>query len=480
MIYCPHCKKPSARETGPCPHCKKDLSGAAPLRTGGTTKDTGLRPQAVEVELEEGPPLDIELARVSMPPRAAPRQSPVPAPTPAAQPAMPVVVARPSLPEDDEDSLPELETVVSVVPPPAAAPARSRADASRDDVARVAAFGTPDAGLMGAVRYALRVRARLMELKDAHDKAKVDREAAGKDTLALFASLGRQAREVRVESGAVTERLSVVEESEKALGATQGRKSEIEAAHHARLRELERQAKAVEVEAEPVHQEEKEGLERLERLRNERRRAETKLKRAEIELRNIFEVIEKRQKDYADLSLPKDERARLLADIAAHDKQQPPLFEEVKKREAEIAALTGPLAEAEKAYAEVRVRLEEKMGQVSRIRHESNRISREFERETAAVESEIGAKGDSLQKAWATVGRAAYACKEAPEAWKPVIADLRKALDEEVRMIKKVESLAAALDSYDRRVVEKGWRVMIGAAVVAGLIVVAAFVAIVT
>jgi len=492
MIYCRHCNRPSARESGPCPHCGNDLGGAA-----GTP----------EPDLPAPPPAPAPASPAAGAPAAppSPDDDSLAAVTAAGGVALDLDPegeasagsgmeladddlgpAPPSMPAfgggkaldlgqagDDEDI-----QLATIEPPERSAGTTAEPSLTADrpieekEIGLAAGFGSPAPGPIGAIKYALRVYGRLKDLATEQERALETSGTAVQRQRAIAAELGRKAHAAETVSDAAKPLVArALAADSDVIGAEQRRKG-LESEHRARVAALEGDQARAEQEATPLRERVAILSHELEQHRNEQRRIESQLKRAQIELRNLTEMIESRQKAYADQEKPKEERERLLADIADFDKQQPGVRARIDEHRKELEGAHGPVAEHEALLAEAQGQLDDKLAKVDALRREREDLIRSYDAARGQVVGQIENEESQAESAWAAVGVKLLEDEVAEGPLADLGAALGGAIERTREAHRKVEVLKHARDSYDRGVVKQAKIIgVLGAAVVVGLIV---------
>jgi len=451
MIYCPHCRRPSARATGACPHCGKPLGGGAappPPKPAAGAGAPGQRIGGVEFDLDDdGSGESLELAGDDYV-----------APQTAAVQGIPGLGGGADLgPAPAEESEPALSLAEVDEPPPrtSAKPLVKARDVDDDEVRAAAGFGSPQPGPLGAIRYGLKVNARLKELAVELDRAAEREHTAIERLRAARADLGRKAGRAKLAGDDLEALVTRAARADAERDGAETRRAGIESQQKGGLGEVERAIAGLEAEALPFRQEEAEAARRLEALRTDRKRSEAKIKRSEIERRNLTELIEKRQQAYADLQKPKPERQQLLADITKFEADLAPINERIDQARGELETFDKPLADAEAALTAVRGRVSEKLTQISALRDEADKLRREFTAAVGSAAASVQEESRRADEAWAVVGERVFGglARGGPlaEERENVAAALERCDDTK----RQVDLLTRARDSYDRQTVKQ-------------------------
>ncbi len=333
-------------------------------------------------------------------------------------------------------------------------------------VREIAKFGDPGSGVIGSLRYWLRVHTRLKELAIEHDQALEKSRAAMVDKNDGYARLGRKANELRITGDSLEPLISRASTAEADLKGTEQRRSSLESEHQEKASPIEAKLKQIEAEAVPLHQKESQINEELTNLQKDRKRTETKMKRFEIDLRNMEELISKRQESYADTNRPKEERDKLLVEIAAFDKRRPGLIEQVEACQKEIAEMSGPIEAIEAQLNEVKESIRDKQEKIDALKSELNVLSRSHSEADGAVTRQMESEKEKVEESWASVGERIIAEHvDEPELEKlksKVLSTITGASEAE----RKAELLSKAQTCYDHDVITFAKRIA-GAAVAA-------------
>jgi chromosome segregation ATPase len=356
--------------------------------------------------------------------------------------------------------------------PEAAAPAAGPTEIARDEVKDLGGFGPPPAGLVETVRYGFRVSARLSALAAQRRKAEETRSRDDERRLVLLAELGRMTHEHGLASASAESKVSHALRLEQNLGGALKRRDGLTHEHNESLRKLAGEMREVEILMAPAREREVAATLRLDAVRADQRRAEGKLKRAEIELRNVTELIEKRQKQFADLSRPREERDRLLKEIADLDLSQPEMHARIKAGVDALEELREPMAQAQAAADQVNLELAGLGERLGGLRKERERLERTFSQAADNVDRVVEEDRREARNAWATVGEQVVAegtHLAAPLARKGEV--VAAAVETAAASARKLEVIARASEAYDHDAYRKAK--MMGVGAVAGVLVLA-------
>ncbi len=466
MIYCPHCRKPSSRNTGPCPHCGKEL---APAPAPGPVTE-----RADAVDLVPSDPGELDLT----PGKSSPQEE---ADLPQIVEDGPVPARSEGLHGSGEETIDfgddgaVLE--VASLPPPPQVTDTARLDemeATDREIDSLAAFGRPKDGPAGNALYAIRVWMRRRELLELHREADARVEAATQKLKKSYADLGQAA----ARSGFEDDRhlapfLANVKLAETRRNEIQGQRSDMESENRGRLSGLETEAKAIEEALAPVRTDESAALEALKILRTDQKRTEARLKRAEIELRNIEQILVQSRAKLQSPSLPVAEKTRLQSQMDEQEERKPALEEEIRGQRSELERFEKPVAEAESRLAQVRQHIAENMGQVSLKRQEASSLAVSLSKELGSFEEQLRQAEGSVEETWAGVGEKFYKLNYAVPDLEDMRVFILRAGAESRQARKRADLIEQAMKRYDRDAYAKGRNIVAG--LLAALVFLAAF-----
>jgi chromosome segregation ATPase len=282
------------------------------------------------------------------------------------------------------------------------------AEISDAEVHMLAGFGQPEDGLVGKIRYSFRVRARLKVLRPQFEQATQEREAAWNRLEQAKAALGRDVARADAAGENLTVLIRKASMADEALQGAQTAEQSLNAAYEQKNAAIDARINALEQEAAPIRQEEALARAAHEEAQTDCRRATARVKRTEIELRNLREKIAVRQKDYADLKRPAEERQRLLAEISKLDLEGQPVVARLAQQNAEATALEGPLQARSKVLGDAMARLAQKNEQIAGCRREKDALTRDHQIALDAAREKTRGESAESTRVWSLVGEQAY------------------------------------------------------------------------
>ncbi len=429
MIYCAHCKKPSARESGVCPHCGEDLKGTTrPAREAPVAKSERSMP-AADIDLGDASSSGLELATESL------------------------------------DDVSELEDVDNSVQEKSLAPSL-REGMNESEINRISGFGKPGQGIVAGVKYWLKVRDRHQAILKDIEGAREESESSKNRLAAVQAELGKKGQSLGVTTDSIKNLVSSALVADGEFMSVRKRRIGLESDHRDSVRALEQTIRDLEKETAEVRRDETAASLRLDGLKKDHRRVEGQQKRAQIEHRNLIEMIERHQEEYSDLEKPKQERDKLLARISELDRQQPEIVERIDAHSEDLKKLVVPLAQAEEEAKVVRDRLSEFTERIVAVRAEKADLNRIFSQADGSVSRQIDVEREQITAAWAAVGERMIAERlcdgdDLRDNAQVVVGAMEAAHDGS----RKVELLVRAMDSYDKGVFSRGRNVVIAGAI---------------
>jgi chromosome segregation ATPase len=334
-------------------------------------------------------------------------------------------------------------------------------DLAVQDTAR---YGKPDNSIVGAVRYWLVVRKRQQELRRDLKEAESAQVRADDMRAQLQAELGHKAHELDVKTGMVGELISKALLAQAELRGIEKARSSRSAEHKTKVESLQAAIELLEKKISPAKIAEAELRDQKRKLETDRKGVETQLKRHQIDLRNMEELIRKRQEAYSDLGKPKEERARLLADIEMFDKRRPGLTAHVNALDTELHTFDAPIADVEYRLKEIRDQMAPELSKIMALSNEIDEITRRFAEQDGETAQQVGENQKAVLTAWASAGEQVIKDKlDEPDLEAPK-KQVQAAMVAATEASQKVELISRAIDSYDREVVKKAKTVVAAAA----------------
>jgi predicted nucleic acid-binding Zn-ribbon protein len=520
MIYCPHCKKPSMNEEGACPHCGENLKDSK-----AASKPRQSMPKAAQVAKPKPTPKPLtqptkkqqptkqQQQKVAQP-VATPKEEASEEPSEASagkefgagagvdnlelEPGGPAV----DIDQDDSSissggasvdngstvdlggggdknlqsgldlaSIPPPEPMPGLMKPaatsgldiPAEAPIPS-AEIDELEIRDAARFGKPDSGPIGALKYWWLVYNRLKELDEESKKAIKSSGIADAARLEAQAALGRKGQKASLDSKKIADLISKSMVAEGELKGMQRRHRGMADEHAAKIEPLEKKSAEIEEAAEPIRIRMDTIRGELKELSTARAQIDTKKKRAEIELRNIDELIKKRQEAYADTEKPPEERKKLLGEISEIDKKRPAIMEQLEECDNQIAKLVDPITKIESSLTVERRAYGAEMEKVEALNREISQLTKKHSSASGAISGQIDIAGEKVEEAWAAAGaqivKERCSDDELEDFPKKTVAAMKAASNAK----RKVMVLDRCKEAYNFETVSLAKKIAIGAA----------------
>ena len=446
MIYCPACKKPSARNTGNCPHCgfQFNRSRDTGSRQSDRRPDVSPSPAGIQfgdanIELDDDDsmadaPLDLALEDTEA--------SPVDTFTP--DHGAPLRV----------NHMPSSE--------------RGRLEDNTEDaavVSEIAGFGVCGSSFIEVMKYGLRVFRRLPGLREETEAVGKEKDSCWQSLEAAKARLGRRAAKLPAKDIHFEKLVARAANADGKLANVQREEEAVNRHFGEKLTGVTGRLHAAESEMAPVSEEALRTRNHHQQMLKERSRVNAKIKRTEIELRNIRERIEQKQSVYADLKQPREDRARTLQEITELDHRQAPLLHRLSMEQKELAAIEAPLEAISTQLTRITGQLEKHEQHTSQIKGEQVQIENELKSALDAIHSKARGESKHAQSAWASVGELVYMNKMMDTS---ALADVQAAAESFFQAQKKLSLHEAALDSYDKNAYQEARKMWIAAAVISG------------
>ncbi|MBN2804479.1 MAG: hypothetical protein JXR91_15395 [Deltaproteobacteria bacterium] len=467
MIYCPHCKKPSAGTSTNCPHCGKpfkNVSSAAPLATGlghpqkskpanSTQAYNASNQFGADIEFNddtgESDNLQLETVDTS-------RQSDSFSNTTAPSHEKPLDTDYSSPPPSDSSKSTAVTTGALAL-----------------SAKKIAGFGEPEKGLIGTLKYGYTVYKRLDSLREELAAVSKEKEEAWEDLDVSKATLGRAAYSYNVDDATVARLIKKALVLDKKLDEIKRETDSINEKFNEQIEKINVAVSGVKEEMKPYKIKEIKLQTAFDLANTNLKRASAMVKRREIELRNIKELIEKRQKDYSDLEKPKEERARLLKDIADLDNKHIPILSSLKDEQKELDSLKTPFEEAKTALGENRDILASKNEIIHNFNNQKAALQKELEITVDAITQKAKGESVEIQKAWSAVGERVFVNKLfTSQSVKAVAIEVNDKSQKFIAAQTKEQQYQLAVDSYDKEQYELAQKyAKLGAAAIAVIII---------
>ncbi len=452
MIYCPHCNRPSARKDGPCPHCKGDLSGKkvpkkpaegakpAPKATPASGSGIEVGADASESTIGGASGLELDSGYTS---------------------------------EGDAASATSGLSLQSIAPPPGARAEAEGVEKKTDEMAvkDASGYGRAGAGIVGGVKYWLRVRKRQVELEASILEAEKEVNKGASTARDVCAVLGKKAHEAGIQDKKLKPLMSAALLAQGELEGTRRKRESMVNEHQGTLAPLEAQLKTVEAEAVPLRQNEAVAVEAQTKQAGVVKGVQVQLKRVEIELRNIEGIMEKKRAEQQKENLPEADKAKLETDISALEARKPPLLEQVQTLRGELETASAPMAELDARLTEAKSQMADKQARIDNLKSEVKRLANQFLSAQGNVSREVEGESGKVEGAWAAVGETVVRLKINNPAFGDDFKKAGVAMVSEQEKKNRLELLRLAIDSYDSGVVESAKKTVLLAGVVAAAIV---------
>jgi len=355
-----------------------------------------------EDDLGAGPALELDTGGGSFPPRFSPS---VPIPVAGDGPAPVAPVSQRSLGAPPAPSS-------GALPAPAA---QTKPAVDPFEAQALSDYGSPPTEIWRAPQYAYRVLKRRGELVRLLAQKRVLGETTARRAEDGFVSFGERARESLERSGG--RGLEQVLAAEQVLRGRDGALAGAMDGHKAELAEVDARLGAAEGELVRAKQEESRLMALYEAADEDRKRADAKLKRLDIEIRNSG----------ADPNARATERSSLAADLAAKD---------AKLADAQIKLTVGQQA-TKSAQAKV-----------GTLRTERQSVEQRFARQVGTRSAGVEEARGQVRAALVALGRAMMTDAATPEL-DTARAEVARLDDEARAAAKQVALHEAALGAYD-------------------------------
>ncbi|MCK9459100.1 MAG: hypothetical protein M0R80_05635 [Proteobacteria bacterium] len=447
MIKCPQCLQ--IRDDGdlPCPHCGEVPYGVR-NRPSQRIADDAAEPRGepkklgfggMEIDLGDASSSGLDLAsdddaltvpvpRTDATPLAPLKLEPLPGSPPPVHPAF----ARPAAP---------------AAPTPA----------EDGDARRLADYGEPGTGPLGAVRYWWHVSMRRSELNRRRAETAETAERLQTERTSRLAELARQAEALHPADG---EPRAGFVRAARAAEARRDEEASVSAAvvseREKRLNDLRSRLEGLKKELAPLVEAAASARRRLDDLKSELRRTESALKRAEIEQRNAAELVAKRREASADPSKAAEERERLLGEVDEIERRGPELRGRIDAARLKIEGLAQPVAAAQAEHDSVERSLAELRRIEGEVKEKAEEAELELEAERARSGERFQAVSRDVENAWAAVGENVLPTVGADGPLAPLARAAAESAEKAEDAEQRLSLLDRALACYDHDVFSKG------------------------
>ncbi|MBN2527291.1 MAG: hypothetical protein JXR76_12925 [Deltaproteobacteria bacterium] len=439
MIYCPSCKKPSARNTGKCPHCGFNFDSTPKTtspRTDASDTASALSDLGAGETMPDGDDaedLPLELAIDESMPRTSTHRDAV------------------ALSNNDGGA-------ISI----------SEAD-DLPQIAEIAKFGPCENGIVGTMRYGLRVYQRLPQLLAETDTVRRQKDSAWAALVVAKARLGQWAYRQGVQHKLLNSPMAKAAKADSRLEEVQRQEAALTHKYAQQFSDNAQTLRAVQTEMTPTVEEEQITRNRFEALTKDRARLNAKIKRTEIELRNLRELIEKKQMAYADLKRPKEERATLLKEIAEVDNKQPPLLNRLTREQKELEDTDTPYKGVADQLQQVEAALNAYNQKIGQIKDARAALESEQQAELETIHSKAQGESKHAKEAWAAVGELVYIHRLAPQKALDSVAKVARTFFEAQEQLRHYEK---ACQSYNRSAYAQAKKYWLAAGILAGVLLI--------
>jgi len=343
-------------------------------------------------------------------------------------------------------------------------------------IAEISGYGTPKKGPIGALLYWYTVHQRKKVLAEEHAQAESRLSEADQKKRESLAALGRKAAELKIQDSSLKALIGKASLAQGELRGKERQKTHLSQEHRASLKPLEAKLKILDQDAEPLRVEEAKIKGEHGALMAQCRHIETKKKRFQIDLRNMDDLIGKRQEALLSPETPEEEKDKLFKEVGQFEGRRPGLIEEVEACDKALAKLAVPVSGLEAQLSDIQTKLAAKISVIQGVADEIKSISENFAKVEGAVAQAVQAESEKVENAWADVGQQIIHGKEVPQELavlkKQAIASITNG--KEAR--KKLALVARARDSYDRNTISAAKKVAIATLVVIAVLIALAIV----
>jgi regulator of replication initiation timing len=364
--------------------------------------------------------------------------------------------------------------LVSLAPPPELKGKIIEETPRKDlEVKKVAGFGKPDHGAIGAIRYWLRVRERLAVLGDDTKLAVQDHKEAMEYRRMVGSELGREGQAAGLAEKPLAPRYAKAAVADNALRDMQGRKSGLVSERQATLNRILSERKKLEKEAAPLRRMEERATRKLNKMKGEYQKIHKQLEQLEVEYEEHSALIAKQQAAYFDQERSEQEREELFCQTGQLERKNEERIRNIGRIQARLSEMTDPITAAGVEANEIREQLSGRMVRVAKLRRAEQGLTKDYANKEGEVDLEIEEATAKVDAAWAEVGESIIKNDFGGPELATSKSKLEGAIQRTARTQQRVETLAIAKESYDFDTVARAKKITAaaGATVVLLLIV---------
>lgn len=411
MIYCPHCNKPSIKDSGPCPHCGKDLNKT--------------QKQLIEDEKKSIKPSEQIF----------------------------------SYPEDDELAIGpslELAEVEKTDEQQKAKSQKEKIKITEEEIRRIANYGNIPNNFFKVILYSFNVKKRKGELRKQLNE-KEERLVNVKDKyIEQTAELGKNIKNKGFKNPRAAAMLKEIETLEGQFSNTSDIHKEEEEKYLSIKKEYSQKINEIEKNMEPIKANERDAASRLKVKQTERRNVEMKLKRVEIEKRNIEKFLKEKENKLMKPE-PGEDIEKLRLDIKDYESKLVQKNGEQEALQVEMRQYDAPIADLEKELAGVQAKIAELDGEKKIIADQQKKVTSEQEKKVLSQTEQEKKIEKELKVKLSLFGEFFLSgTSEFPEL-NDSIKEIKQQKEKLLVIERELDLYRSALASYDAESYKKGF-----------------------
>jgi chromosome segregation ATPase len=332
----------------------------------------------------------------------------------------------------------------------------------------MSAFGKVEPGVVGAVKYWIRVRKRLKEIRTQLVEGEEKKRVAIERRIALEVELGRSILRLQVISSSIAPLIQSALTVERDFKARESSRSSHILEHRKQQEALEAEIEKTEILRAPHKAIEATLLEEKKALDQKKRGFETTKKRCRIDLQNTETLLAQKR---ASQNAPDVDKSKLASDIIAFESKRQSLTDQIAGIEKSLSDLALPFSTVETKLEKVRADMKPFDDKCAQKRSEIDSLNETFAQTDSKEADAVHQEAERVSSAWSEAGRQAikerFSHPELTKQQSQVIAATKEAYDAS----STVEMLTSASNSYDRNAIKTA-KFAVGAAALALVVIV--------
>lgn len=427
MKYCPHCKRPSAKESGPCPHCGKPLDKlpselSSSVGEGAPYSSTNL---ASAVGGSSKIAEDNEILSIDK--------------VDSLELALDIRELKREEKERIKESSPQLLQEINI----------------KEEAWKLANYGVVESGFFKAIKYFFRVLLRKRELRRELLKYNQKRGEVEKGYFNTAKELGKQVYETGPKGLAFEELYNKIQQLKEELSKEEGVLKEEEEEFLKAKAEVENKIKGIMAKEKPLIEKKGEVKGKIVEKNKERKNYEMMIKRLEIEIRN-FETMIKEEERKIDSPQFQNNRDEIVLKINELREKIAIKEGEKEKFKVQYEALEKPIIELERELAVVEGELAKLSGERDLLNMELNKLSKVYEGKLKSLSERAHKITSEIETIYFNIGERFIEHYPDFKGLTQLIEVVKTKKEELQKITKEIQIYETALVLYDKEEYKRG------------------------